>query len=123
MSKKMTFSQLQWLARVGKLPYRNPHGVANYKKPVCASCQFGKQCRHSSAANTSIRNQDKFIEIKKGDLFPGDKVSIDHYQSAVPDRVTIPDGVLLHKKCLMVDQFLWIMPVVSFLSIIKFLLQ
>ena len=81
-----SFSQLQWLARVGKLPCRNPHGVANCKIPVCASCQFGKQCRRSTGANTSIRNQDKFMEIKKGDLFPGDKVSIDHYQSAVPGR-------------------------------------
>ena len=81
-----SFSQLQWLARVGKLPCINPHGVANCKIPVRASCQCDKQCRHSFGANTSIRNQDKFMEIKKGDLFPGDKVSIDHYQSAVPGR-------------------------------------
>lgn len=81
-----SFSQLQWLARVGKLPCRNPHGVSNCKIPVCASCQFGKQCRRPSGAKTSIRHQDKYMEIKKGDLFPGDKVSVDHYQSAVPGR-------------------------------------
>lgn len=46
------------------------------------------QSRHNcpSGAKTSIRSQDKYMEIKKGDLFPGDKVSVDHYQSAVPGR-------------------------------------
>ena len=46
----ISFSQIQWLARSGKLPIKNAKAVGNCTIPVCASCQFAKQKKRPSKA-------------------------------------------------------------------------
>lgn len=81
-----SFSQIQWLARSGKLPIKNAKAVGNCTIPMCASCQFAKQRRRPTKATKKTNKSDKEMEIKKDDLFPGQRISADHYQSAVPGR-------------------------------------
>ena len=72
-----------------KLPCKNPKAVADSELeiPVCAACQFGKACRRTTRSSKTKPVADKQQELKKGDVFPGQRVSVDHYQSAVPGRL------------------------------------
>ena len=81
-----SFSQIQWLARSGKLPLKNAKAVGNCTIPICASCQFAKQKKRPTKAISKTNRSDKELKIKKNDLFPGQNISTDHYQSAVPGR-------------------------------------
>eukprot|EP00957_Ditylum_brightwellii_P047915 3639177-Ditylum_brightwellii.AAC.1 len=80
------FSTIKWLARSGHLPVKNPDGVGKCQIPVCASCQLAKQKRRPYKATKSQQNPEKEGKFKKNNLFPGQRLSTDHYQSAVPRR-------------------------------------
>ena len=81
------FGHLQFLARTGKLPVKNPKAFANCDHPKCAACQFGKACHHPNQTKKEVKNPSKEMELKKNDLHPGQKVSVDHFQSALPGRL------------------------------------
>ena len=76
------FRHVQWLVRSGKLLVTNPKAVANCELPKCAACEFGKATRQATKTLKQTPVPEKEGELKKGDLFPGQRVSIDHYQSA-----------------------------------------
>ena len=82
----ISFATIQWLARSGKLPCKNPKAVGNCDIPICASCQFAKQKKRPDKASKQTTKSGKEMELKKQDLFPGQRVSADHFQSAVPGR-------------------------------------
>jgi len=83
------FKHLQWMIRAEKVPCMNPHAVGNCntKDLKCAACEFGKATKRPTGTTTVTRDKDKECELKKGDLFPGQRVSVDHYQSAQPGRL------------------------------------
>eukprot|EP00957_Ditylum_brightwellii_P120648 9203156-Ditylum_brightwellii.AAC.1 len=49
----VSFSTIQWLARSGHLPVKNPDAESKCQIPVCASCPFAKQKRRSHKATKS----------------------------------------------------------------------
>eukprot|EP00957_Ditylum_brightwellii_P112195 8553924-Ditylum_brightwellii.AAC.1 len=75
-----------WLARAGKLPVKNPKAVGNCQIPVCDSCQFTKQKKTPSKATRLEHRSEKETKIKKDNLFPGQHLSVDHFQSSVPGK-------------------------------------
>ena len=89
------FKQLQWMARVGRIPVRNATAFANAEPPKCAACQFGKQTRRSVGPKPSGRFKslsEEVLQLKKNDLLPGQKVSVDHYVSSLPGRLNTSRG-------------------------------
>eukprot|EP00957_Ditylum_brightwellii_P148695 11321119-Ditylum_brightwellii.AAC.1 len=66
-------STIQWLARLGHLPVKNPDA-------------FAKQKRRPCKATKSHKNTEKEAELKKKNLLPGQHLSAGHYQSAVSKR-------------------------------------
>jgi len=83
---------LQWMIRSGKVPVRNQKGVANCERPKCAACEYGKATKRPTATGTNIPNPDKEMNLKQNHLQPGQCVSVDHYQSAVPGRLYTSKG-------------------------------
>ena len=61
--------------------------MANFERPNCASCEFGKGNRQSNKVNIIKNNPMKEEDIKKDHLLPGHMVSADHYISRVPGRL------------------------------------
>ena len=105
----LIFKTLAWMIRSEKMQVQNPKSVANvYPFPKCAACECGKACRQGSDATSTSRNPDKEMELKKGDLFAGQRVSSDHYQSSCPGRLyssngaTNPDN-MFHGRIIFVD--------------------
>jgi len=83
------FSRLRSLIRHDKVKIRaglSKTAVANCKHVMCSSCEYGKACRRPTKVNTTSEIKEKRMELKKGDIFPGQRISVDHYQSAVPGR-------------------------------------
>eukprot|EP00957_Ditylum_brightwellii_P024100 1817576-Ditylum_brightwellii.AAC.1 len=83
----VSFSTIQWLARSGHSPVKNSDAVGMCQIPVCSSCQFAKQKRRPHKATKSQQNCENEGKLKKKNLFPGQPLSADHYQSAVPERI------------------------------------
>ena len=82
------FKTLVCMIRSGKVQVRNLKSVADvHPCPKCATFEFGKACRQGSDATLTSRNPDKEMELKKGDLFAGQQVSSNHYQSSCPRRL------------------------------------
>ena len=83
------FKHIQFLARSGKLPTKNPKSLSDplLVLPKCAACQFGKACRRPTKTSTTKHDKSKEMELKKNDLMPGDRVSVDHFQSSQPGRL------------------------------------
>eukprot|EP00957_Ditylum_brightwellii_P089742 6835292-Ditylum_brightwellii.AAC.1 len=71
----------------GHLLVKNRDAVGKCQIPVCASCQFAKQKRIPHKATKSQQNPEKEGKLKKSNLFPGQRLSADHYQSAIPERI------------------------------------
>ena len=90
----MAQAQVQWLARSGKIPCKNSKAVGNTRMvvPKCATYEFTKAHKRPTEAVYTHAREDKEMELKKGDLFPGQQVSVDHYQSAVPGRLCSSRG-------------------------------
>ncbi len=55
--------------------------------PKCAACQLGKQFRTTPNSATVHANPDREMAIKRGDIKPGDCVSMDQYVCKVPGRL------------------------------------
>eukprot|EP00957_Ditylum_brightwellii_P143368 10921804-Ditylum_brightwellii.AAC.1 len=77
---------MQWLTRLGHLHVKNPDAVGKCQITVCTLCQFAKQKKRPHKATKSQQNPEKEGKFKKKNLFPGQCLSADHYQSAIPRR-------------------------------------
>jgi hypothetical protein len=53
----------------------------------CESCQYAKQKRKTPDSSTEIKNTELEGALTAGDLYPGDKVSCDHYMSPSKGRL------------------------------------
>ena len=52
----------------------------------CAACEFGKATRRATQTENSQKIPSKELEIRKDDLFPGQRLSVDHYHCNEPGR-------------------------------------
>lgn len=106
---------IQALLRSGRLSQgeaqRNLHRQAGKcTLPKCASCQFGKGRRRSvpSTQVTSGINVAVDGNLKKGDLIPGTKVSVDHFICSTKGRLytsraKTADHEMFKGGCIFVD--------------------
>ena len=79
---------MQWLIRIGSLKVQgNPKAVANFERPKCAACGFGKGHFRSNKVNTIKNNNMKEQDLKKYHILPGQMVSTYHYISQAPGRL------------------------------------
>jgi hypothetical protein len=53
----------------------------------CEACQYAKQKRKTPDSSTEIKNVELEGVLTAGDLYPGDKVSCDHYMSPSKGRL------------------------------------
>ena len=82
------FKHIQWLVSIGKLKVRNGKKVQDCEIPKCAACLFGKMTKRApSAATTKQPKEEKEMALKAGDLLPGQRVSMDHYECRQPGRL------------------------------------
>ena len=87
------FDILKWMIRQSLAPVKNPNcGRDKLENPLCEACQFAGQCKRPTGATVTKQVAEKEMEIKKGDLLPGTRVSMDHYQSALPGRLYTSRG-------------------------------
>ena len=65
----------------------NSKVVANFVRPKCAACEFGKgNCRFNKV-NTIKKNPMKEQDFKKDHILPGQMLSTYHYISRDPGRL------------------------------------
>ncbi|MGH7974178.1 MAG: hypothetical protein ACREBR_01535, partial [bacterium] len=85
------FDHVKWLARKGFIP----NGISACDSPKCASCQFGAAQRRTVGRH-SVYDYPKTLggsgHIKTGDLKPGDRLSVDQYESRVRGRLKTSRG-------------------------------
>ena len=94
---RVNFKTLTWMIRSDKAQVQNHKSLANvYPFSKRAACEFGKACHQGFDATSTSRNPDKEMELKKGDLFAGQRVSSDHCQSSCPGRLCSSQGGTNH---------------------------
>ena len=64
--------------------------VSSCPPPMCCACQLAKQSRRG--AGSSVETRVPKMDIRQGDLKPGQCVSIDQYMSALPGRLPHTKG-------------------------------
>ena len=108
------FKQVQSLMRTGVLAksdgQKKLHQAASKlaHPPMCAACQFGKAKRRHSPGTKQVRVSDADGAIKKGDLFPGQCISADHFICSTKGRLMTSKGKSADSKmysggCIFVD--------------------
>jgi hypothetical protein len=64
-------------------------GTRKCKPPLCASCLHGKQWQQRTPAGTNVIHPipEQEMALQRGDIYPGDCVSMDQYESTVRGRL------------------------------------
>ena len=94
----LSYKRIQFLMRSGVLAHtesaRRLQSTASkiQHPPLCAACQFGKQRRRTSPGTKRIKVEDRDGVLKEGNLFPGQKVSVDHFICSTRGRLTSTYG-------------------------------
>lgn len=86
------FNHLKWLVRTGQIPSKYKKLITDCVLPKCAACEFAKAKKRPTHTSTKTPVPEKEANLKKEDLFPGQRVSVDHYQSALPGRLYTSRG-------------------------------
>jgi hypothetical protein len=87
------FRKLQLLMRMGVLAtsqaQRRLHETCSKLRefPLCAACQFGKQKQKPSPGIRHSRVEDHAGALSEDNLYPGQKVSVDHFISSSKGRL------------------------------------
>ena len=81
------FNHVRWLIRSGAISCSNPKAVANCDPVKCVCCEYGTASRRATGSTVTRQREEREMELKKEDLLPGQRVSVDHYQSTQPGRV------------------------------------
>lgn len=68
------------------IPTRLP-GTKSTTPPMCVTCQYARQCRKGAGVSIEIRDPTTANALKKDNLSPGERVSMDHYTSTVRGRL------------------------------------
>ena len=89
----LSFKQVQFILRTGVLSHsesaRRLQASASKTTtcPMCAACQYGKQKRKPSPGKKSNVVKDRDGALKKDNLFPGQRVSVDHFVCSTKGRL------------------------------------
>ena len=84
----LSFKKVQFLLQSGALAFSEPlrrlqtSAARLTSCPMCASCQYGKQRRTPAPGRTVHTIRERQGALKVDDLFPGQKVSVDHFLSS-----------------------------------------
>ena len=96
---KLVHCGLQWVQKLmmlGKdgqppvIPTRKNSGAQCCDTPLCTSCQLGKRKIRPTGDKRSTERRPGVL--KEGDLMPGERVSLDQYQSSVKGRLPSTKG-------------------------------
>ena len=68
---------------------KNP-STRTCKPPLCASCQIARAKRRSTDVSTTTVHQEALLKVS--DLQPGNRVSVDQYESSVRGRLATTKG-------------------------------
>jgi hypothetical protein len=60
--------------------------------PLCLACQLAKQARRTPDVHRLIADPSKEMMLKRGDLRPGQMVSLDQYMGSIPGRLPHTKG-------------------------------
>ncbi|MGH7974322.1 MAG: hypothetical protein ACREBR_02255 [bacterium] len=85
------FDHVKWLARRGFISQE----ISACESPKCASCQFGAAHRKPVGRQSTYEYPKKLGgsgKIAEGDLKPGERVSVDQYESRVRGRLKTSKG-------------------------------
>lgn len=89
----LDFKKIQFLMRTGVLASsesaRRLQSAASKlsKRPLCAGCQYGKQRRLPSPGTKRTVVRDREGALKHDNLFPGQRVSVDHFVCSTRGRL------------------------------------
>ena len=89
----LSFKKIQFLMQSGVLAHsesarRLQTSAAKLTScPMCAACQFGKQRRHPTPGKVTKAIREKRDTLRQDDLFPGQKVSVDHFACSTRGRL------------------------------------
>jgi hypothetical protein len=89
----LNFRKIQFLVRQGVLStsekQRRLHTACCKitKPPLCAACQFGKQKQRPSPSKKSSTVQENVGALKREDLLPGQRISVDHFICSTKGRL------------------------------------
>ena len=86
-------ASIQWLLRQPSFGTSLVlRAAANCTPPKCAACEYGKAHRNPVKAVISTPLPEREGAVKSGDLFPGSRVSVDHFESRVPGHLYTSHG-------------------------------
>lgn len=94
----LSFRKIQFLMRTGVLAHsegaRRLQSNASKltRAPMCAACQYGKQKRRPTPGKRSSVVKDRAGVMKNGDLFPGQRISVDHFICSTRGRLSNTHG-------------------------------
>ena len=114
---------LRWHCRLGHLNMRAVQSLlksgalghskvilsaAKCEHPKCASCMYGKNSRRPTEADVKTPKPERAGSLKHEDLFPGQRVSVDHFVCSTKGRLYSSKGKTADKDmycggCLFVD--------------------
>jgi hypothetical protein len=66
--------------------------VSSCQAPLCTACQVARQTRCGAGTLKELKDPEKESLLKRGNLEPGQMVSIDQYISALPGRLPHTKG-------------------------------
>ena len=101
---KLGHAHCAWIQRLASVVRKPPDGievpilktkekrVSACQRPFCTACQMAKQTRKSPGVSIEKPIPDKEMLLRRGKLKPGEQVSIDQYESALPGRLPHTKG-------------------------------
>ena len=122
----LNFKAVQWILRsgvFGKSPLFRSASVCD--PPKCAACEFGKARRRPTKSSTTTPVPERENALKADVLFPGQRVSLDHFECSAKGRLLTSKGKsspdeMYRGGALFVDQasgYIFIQPQVTFSAI------
>jgi hypothetical protein len=95
----------QWVQKLATVPRNKEDGdnrlpilktktprVSSCQAPLCTACQLARQTRRGAGTSQELKDPKKESLLKRGNLEPGQMVSIDQYISALPGRLPHTKG-------------------------------
>jgi hypothetical protein len=121
----LSFKSTQWVIRsgiFGRTPLLSSAGKCEH--PKCAACEYGKARRRPTKSSVTRSVPERENVLKTNVLFPGQRVSMDHFECSARGRLTnslgkTPADQMYRGGAIFVDQssgYVFIQPQVTFSS-------
>lgn len=89
----VSMKRIQWLFRAGALATTEKskrvqaNAMVLITGPLCTACQYAKQRRKTKPGTTTVAIPDQQLALRRDRLFPGQLVSIDHFECTPRGRL------------------------------------